>query len=573
MHDWENPRVFARRRLPARASFFPYPDQESALTYQRAASPWFSLLNGRWKFHYADTPAEAPEDFYAEEFDDSDWDDLPVPGMWEMMGYGRPHYTNVQYPFPVDPPRVPTENPTGSYRREFYIPGDWAGRRVVLRFEGVDSAYQVWVNGQEAGYSQGSRLPAEFDITPFVRPGHNTLAVRVWKWSDGSYLEDQDMWWLSGIFRDVYLLSLPQTGVADVCVRTPLSPDYRDALLELRVTVRNAAPVEKQVCVEVDLRDAEGGAVLETPAVVHAQVAAGEDTCLPVQAPVANPRKWSAEDPALYTALITLKDAQGQVLEVVPIRVGFRAVEMKNGNLLVNGVPVLFKGVNRHEHHPDLGRAVPLETMAEDVRLMKQHNINAVRTSHYPPDPRFLDLCDEYGLYVIDECDLETHGFGMNKWVGNPTDDPEWEEACVERMVRMVERDKNHPCVVLWSLGNEAGFGRNHYAMAEAARRIDPTRFIHYEGDREQKVSDVISVMYPRLDAVIEMGEKLEQGGEKPYICCEYAHAMGNGPGNLKEYWDVFYRYRGLQGGFVWEWIDHGIRRFTDDGREYFAYG
>ena len=574
MNDWENPELVHRNRLPARAYAFPYPNAELAARLDPSASPWVKSLNGKWRFDYSETPIESPEGFYAPGFDASKWDKIEVPSCWQMKGYGRPHYTNVLYPFPVDPPRVPTENPTGSYLREFDIPADWPDKQVILRFDGVDSAFHVWVNGEEVGFSKGSRIPAEFDVTDLVQPGMNMLAVRVYQWSDGSYCEDQDMWWLSGIFRDVTLIAKPQTSVRDVRVQTTFDAEYRDAVLSIGTVVRNSAEGFR---VAAQLLD--GDSRIAT---------AGADVGVTIEIPVKNPKKWSAETPYLYTLLVSLIDTNGSVIEVTPVKVGFRQVDMKGGNLLVNGKAIKFKGVNRHEHHPDFGRTIPLETMVQDILLMKTHNVNAVRTSHYCDDPRWYDLCDYYGIYLIDECDLETHGFGTNGWRRNPADDPKWEAACVDRMVRMVERDKNHPSVIMWSLGNESAFGCNHYAMAKRTREIDPTRPIHYEGDQEVKVADVFSQMYTHLDKVIEFGSaELAPGAEDPahraeipFILCEYAHAMGNGPGGLVDYWDGFYKYPRLQGGFIWEWIDHGIRQPVGRGHhvpaqqaEYFAYG
>lgn len=546
MNDWENHELTGRGRLPGRAYFFGYPDEAMALTFDRSVSPWFQSLNGRWKFHFATTVAEAP----AHDSDASGWAELPVPSSWQMHAYGRPHYTNVQFPFPVDPPRVPTENPTGSYRREFEISRSWDGKRVLLRFEGVDSAFTVWVNGREVGFSKGSRLPAEFDVTDFVTPGRNTLAVRVVQWSDGSYLEDQDMWWLSGIFRDVYLLARPATHLADVRVHAPA-----------------AGPIK----VDTDIAGDATGCSVETRLL--------DD--------VGPRRLWTAETPNLYTLLVTLKDSRGVALEVVPLRVGFRTVEISGDRFMVNGVAIKLKGVNRHEMHPDLGRAVPLEAMIEDILIMKRNNINAIRTSHYPNDPRFYDLCDHYGLYLIDECDLETHGFseGSRNWDGNPLNEPGWEAACVDRMERMVRRDRNHPCIIMWSLGNESSMGCVHHAMAARTRFLDSSRPIHYEGDRNLEVADVFSQMYTHPDKVAIIGKETDAeirkalGSKgsgydaKPFVLCEYAHAMGNGPGGLLEYVETFYHSERLLGGFIWEWCDHGIRRKTDDGREYFAYG
>ena len=494
-----------------------------------------------------------------------------------MHGYGKPHYTNVQYPFPVDPPRVPTENPTGSYRRKVTLSDDAVkDRRLVLRFEGVDSAFYVYVNGKPVGFSKGSRLPSEFDVTAFAKAGENTIAVRVMQWSDATYMEDQDMWWLSGIFRDVYLLSHPTTRVADVQVRTDLDASYRDASLVVNVKTANPASGQSY---ELKLLDAQGQSVFEKPVTQPAS----EATTFTV--PVPNPLKWTAETPNLYTLLLTLKDAAGTVLEVVPQQVGFRSVEIKDAQILINGSHVVFKGVNRHEHHPDLGRSIPLEVMLQDVLTMKRHNINSVRTSHYPDDPRWYDLCDRYGLYLIDECDLETHGFDFWKADNNPTKDPAWKDACVDRMVRMVHRDKNRPSVFCWSLGNESSLGDNHYAMKAAAKAIDDSRFFHYEGDGTLEVSDVFSKMYAGIEqlAAIQKGEAAqdhygtsvppERYTRVPFVLCEYAHAMGNGPGGLKEYWDVLLRHPRTQGAWVWEWLDHGIRTTTADGAEFFAYG
>ena len=585
MNDWENPQLIHRNRLPGRAYMFPYSNRSEAMTGERGASPWFELLNGQWKFDYSESPAEAPADFYEEDYDTSCWDDIPVPCSWQMLGYGRPQYTNVQFPFPADPPRVPTDNPTGSYRRDFFVPESWYGKQIFLRFEGVDSAFYVWVNGVEVGFSKGSRIPAEFDITECVRSGVNSVSVRVYQWSDGSYCEDQDMWWLSGIFRDVYLIAAPQVSIWDSRVRTTFDSDYKDATLSLSAELHNYSS-ESATGFTLDavlLADAKQ-VVAETSSDVSVD-ASGQAT-VDISMPVTGPRKWSAETPYLYTLLLTLKDSSGAAVEVVPIRVGFCQVEIKGGNLLVNGVPIMFKGVDRHEMHPDFGRAVPMETMVKDIFLMKTHNVNAVRTSHYCDDPRWYDLCDYYGIYLIDECDLETHGFGMLKdWHGNPADEPDWKAACVDRMERMVLRDRNHPSVILWSLGNESNLGRNHDAMSKHTKELDPGRPVHYEGDQKLRTVDVFSQMYTNLDYVIKFGKGEDNivrwDGEMipqkykdmPFILCEYAHAMGNGPGGLTEYWDAFYTYPRLQGGFIWEWVDHGIRRFTADGEEYFAYG
>jgi beta-galactosidase/evolved beta-galactosidase subunit alpha len=577
MNDWENHQLLHRNRLPARAWFLHHPDADSARRSRAGHSAWSFGLDGLWRFHYDPAPTAAPADFFQSGFDDSTWDTIEVPGCWQMTGYGHPHYTNVPYPFPVDPPRVPSDNPTGSYRTDFFVPSDWKQRRTILRFDGVDSYFRAWVNGQFAGMSKGSRLPAEFDVTAMVTEGKNVLAVQVLQWSDGSYIEDQDMWWLSGIFRPVRMISVPLTSIGDIAASTAFDGDNGELKAEIRLENRAEHPFQGRLALE--LFDA-GGTSVSSMTELAARAGAIETSTVTLSARVKDPSRWTAETPFLYTMVVTLADAKGAV-DVVSLRVGFRTVEISGGSLLVNGTRVMFKGVNRHEHHPDFGRSVPFDDMVRDVRMMKRHNINAVRTSHYPDDPRWYDLCDEYGLYVIDEADLECHGMQFTGNVSRISADPSWETAYVDRMVRTVERDKNHPCVVLWSLGNESGFGRNHAAMAAAARAIDPRRPIHYEGDGDAVVSDVVSQMYTPVDGVIEAGKgrAVKRDGSpvaakgKPFILCEYAHAMGNGPGSLKEYWEAFYASPVLQGGFVWEWLDHGIRRRLPDGREYFAYG
>lgn len=573
MNDYENPQCIHRHRLEPRSYLLPFEDQATALAaasgdrIEPSLSSRIQSLNGEWKFHYDPTPTEAPQSFESPDFNDNNWDALMVPSSWQMHGYGRPHYTNVQYPWPLDPPRVPTENPTGSYRRTFTLPPDWADRKCILRFDGVDSAFHVYVNGKLAGFGKGSRLPHEFDITPLLHADRpNLVAVRVYQWSDGSYLEDQDMWWLSGIFRDVTLLSLDPAGVWDMKTTVTIDDDSSRAKLHAKVQAGGA--------VQGQLFDSHQKLVGEA-----SSNAEGE-----LHIEISKPLVWSAESPSLYTLVINAVDPKGNTLESVPVRIGLRSVEMKDGNLLVNGKAIMFKGVNRHEHHPDFGRSVPYADALLDVLLMKRHNINAVRTSHYPPVQYFLDLCDRYGLYVIDENDIETHGLWGHPL--NPLTNPQWEAACVDRMVRTLERDKNHASIIIWSLGNESGIGINHHKMAEAVRQRDP-RPIHYEGDYELDVADIYSRMYASVEQthLIGKGEedvptvpgqpgaKAERYRTRPFIQCEYAHAMGNGPGGLSEYWDAFYTYPRIQGGFVWEWLDHGIRKTQPDGTQWFGYG
>ncbi|TDD30586.1 DUF4981 domain-containing protein [Kribbella turkmenica] len=505
-------------------------------TGMRASRAWLRSsnpkldLNGRWQFRFWPEPPTGPI------ADDEDgWDELEVPGHWVLQGYDRPRYTNTAFPFPIDPPRTPAANPTGDHRRWFDLPDDWPRDGAVLRFEGVESCFKVWVNGVEIGTAKGSRLPSEFDVGAVLRPGRNVLAVRVHQWSSGSYLEDQDMWWLPGIFRDVTLLARPV--VEDVFVHADY--DHLTGGGTLRVAVEPSSA--RIVVPELGL-----------------EFAPGETVDIPRVEP------WSAEVPRLYDAQVV---AGG---ETVDVRIGFRTVAMADGLLTVNGRPLFFRGVNRHEHDPLRGRAVSVEAMRQDLALMKQHNVNAVRTAHYPPHPAFLDLCDELGLWVIDECDIETHGFIYTDWRGNPADDPDWAPMMLDRMRRMVERDKNHPSVIIWSLANESDRGRNFGTLAAWTRERDPGRALFYERDRSYEFSDFYSLMYTPLDELERIGTRTEEvtvddpalearRRALPFVLAEYAHAMGNGPGGLADYQRVLERYPRLQGGFVWEWIDHGL--------------
>ncbi|MGW0705819.1 glycoside hydrolase family 2 TIM barrel-domain containing protein [Streptomyces sp. NPDC002643] len=504
------------------------------------------VLDGDWRFRLSASPAQAPEGVERPDLDDSGWDRLPVPAHWQLYGHGSPVYTNVAYPFPLDPPYVPDDNPTGDYRRAFGLPEEWNGLGAVLRFDGVDSSFTAWLNGQELGWSTGSRLPTEFDVTGIVRPGRNVLAVRVHQWSPGSYLEDQDMWWLSGIFRSVTLLGRPAGALDDFFVHADFDHTTDRGTLRVDTSVPARLTVE-----ELGLRDVPAEGLYDIGAV----------------------EPWSAEVPRLYAGELR---AGG---ETIPLRIGFRTVSVEGGVFKVNGRPVLLRGVNRHEFHPDHGRVLDEATMREDIVLMKRHNINAVRTSHYPPDSRFLELCDELGLWVMLECDLETHGFSLvGDWRGNPSDDPRWREAYLDRIRRTVERDKNHPSIVMWSLGNEAGDGSNLQAMAEWVKQRDPDRPVHYEQDWGGRYSDVYSRMYTSNEELDAIGRRAEEPLDDPEadarrrampaVVVEYAHAMGNGPGGLVEYQELFEKYERCMGGFVWEWIDHGLR---DDG--HFAYG
>ncbi|TDC57897.1 DUF4981 domain-containing protein [Micromonospora sp. KC207] len=522
-------------------------------------------LSGDWAFRYSATGLDEPDGFELPGFDDAGWDRLAVPSHWQLHGYGKPVYLNISYPIPVDPPFVPDENPTGDYRRVFDLAESWAQTPAVVRFEGVESCARVWLNGVELGVTMGSRLASEFDVSAMLRPGRNVLAMRVHQFSSGTYLEDQDTWRLSGIFREVTLLARPAGGIRDVFVHADY--DASSGGGRLRIDVDAQAPVTVSI---------PGLGLTGAPV----ESLSTFDTVRP----------WSAEDPFLYEAVLATRGEQ------VRVRFGFRTVVIdESGVLTVNGRRVLLRGVNRHEFDPGRGRAVTFETMRRDVELMKRHNINAVRTAHYPPHPAFLDLCDELGLWVVLECDLETHGFehsGAERWSGNPSDDPQWRAAYLDRIERTVERDKNHPSVIIWSLGNEAGDGQNLEAMAAWARERDPSRPIHYEGDRLARYVDIYGEMYRTPAVVKRIGEGLLQPGEmfypaaagegdpsdeprnrKPFLLTEFAHAMGNGPGGLAEYMQLCERYPRVQGGFVWEWMDQGLQATDAEGRAFFAYG
>jgi len=509
-------------------------------------------LNGVWQFLLSASPAAAPNHVEVEAFDDSRWGTIPVPSSWPMHGHGTPWYTNVQFPFPVDPPFVPDTNPVGDHRLRFDVEAPYL-HGALLRFDGIESAGTIWLNSQLLGTTRGSRLPSEFDVTGILRPGENLLVVRVVQWSAASYLEDQDMWWLPGIFRDVTLLANPVGAIRDVFVHADFGADGHGAL---RIDVEGSSFVPVITVPELGLTDGVSDTSIDVGAV----------------------EPWSAESPRLYEVRLTTN------LQTVRLRVGFRTITVEDAQLKVNGTRILFRGVNRHEHHPDFGRAVPAQTTIDELKLMKRHNINAIRTSHYPPSALLLDLADELGFYLIDECDLETHGFNPNGWRRNPSAELSYLPAYLDRMSRTVERDKNHPSVILWSLGNESGVGDNLRAMAEWAKRRDPSRLVHYEGVWESPdYVDVYSRMYASVPEVVAIGEGSEtpladtvseaHRGSLPFIQCEYVHAMGNGPGGLSEYQALFEKYPRVQGGFVWEWLEHGIRQHTADGLEFWAYG
>lgn len=570
MHKLENPKILHQNRLEPRVDLIPYASVEQALLRDRGGSPYYMLLNGNWDFCFSPTPQEAPENFYDPQFElDNNWQPIPVPSNWQFEGYDQHHYTDEPYLFPCLPPYVSTENPTGSYRKTFTLPRSWEGRQIIIRFHGVDSAFKLWVNGKEVGFSKGSRMAAEFDLTPYLSSGENLLAVQVYKWCDGTYLEDQDMWWLSGIFRDVVLYSLPKVQICDYRLIAGLDESYINGLLSGTVKLSNTSDQNiSGYKLELQLYR-HGELVQEHTLAADLDIGGDQTKEISLDITVNQPDQWTAETPNLYQAILILKDSEGQNIQVAECRIGFRTIEVKGRKIIVNGRPIMLRGVNRHEFNPEIGRGVPLEQMEKDVQLMKQHNINAVRTAHYPNHPHFFDLCDQYGLYVICEADLETHGFMFVGNLGQLSEDPEWEDAYVERAVRMVHSFKNHASIIMWSLGNESGFGINHRKMAEWVKAYDDTRLLHYEPDLDGEVVDVIAPMYASLERM----ETIYAQKEKPVILCEYAHAMGNGPGDLDKYWELFYKHENFHGGFVWDWMDQGIKQVDEDGNVYFAYG
>ncbi|MFW6129301.1 MAG: glycoside hydrolase family 2 TIM barrel-domain containing protein [Candidatus Aminicenantaceae bacterium] len=572
-NDWENPAVISRNKEPAHCTLMVYGNKYSAIQGRKESSEFYISLNGRWKFKWISKPSERIENFFLPQYDDSNWEIIPVPSNWQMLGYGKPIYLNARYPFEKNPPYIQNDfNPVGLYRFEFKIPEYWNNRQVFIHFDGVESAFYLWINGEKVGYSQGSRTPAEFNITKYLKKDRNILAAEVYRWSDGSYLECQDFWRLSGIFRDIYLFSTPNIHIRDFEIWSDMDKEYRNALLNIKARVKNYS---SKACtdsfIEVVLlnkynKPLDGKILMKGKT---SYIAPGAESIIRMKAPVKNPLKWSAEKPNLYKVLLILKNKRGEITEIEPCYFGFRKVEINNGQLLINGIPLVIKGVNRHEHDPDTGHYVSVESMIRDIKLMKRFNINTVRTSHYPNDPEWYELCDRYGLYIIDEANIESHGIGYQP-ENTLANKPEWKEAHLDRIIRMVERDKNHPSVIIWSMGNEAGDGTNFEAASEWIHQRDTSRPVHYERAGKRLHTDIVCPMYSRIESMVDYAS-IDQS--RPLILCEYAHAMGNAVGNLKEYWEAIERYKHLQGGSIWDWVDQGLRKEAEDGKEYWAYG
>lgn len=592
--NWENPEIFEVNKLKPHAYFIPFTNEEAALSFDKSKSDFYMNLNGKWKFKFLVNPLVDDEKFYSLSYNESEWDEISVPSNWQLKGYGKPIYTNIEHPFKPEPPLVPKDsNETGLYIRYFDLPDHWQDKQVIVNFNGVQSAFYLWVNGKEVGYSEGSMLPAEFDLSPYLQNGQNKLALKVIRWSDASYLEDQDFWRLSGIFRDVELFAFPSASIKDVHVGIDLDDNYEHAKLTLISELHSTQKV-KEAELLLKLYRPDGSLVLDETLVLEDL---HKSTNYKLNRTIENPLKWTAETPDLYTLSITLV-LEGEVQMSLAKKIGFREVEILNGQICVNGKAILFKGVNRHEFDPVHGRAISIESIKQDLMLMKQNNFNAVRTSHYPNVPAFYDLCNEYGLYVMDEVNLESHQLWW-EFDQSPVTKKEWRKAIVDRGVRMFERDKNHPSIIFWSLGNEAGNGENLNEMYREIKSRDlAKRPIHYESvdlsygirqnykglgqmlgtliaylQNEKRLSDydINSAMYARPEKVLKMYKKDKK--KRPLILCEYAHSMGNSTGNFKEYWDLFKSYDRMQGGFIWDWVDQGLLKHDENGHAFYAYG
>ena len=579
---WENPEMFAENRLPARATLMPYPSPEEA--FARSESSLVQDISGEWRFHWTQTPAERPEGFWAVDYNDEAWGTMPVPGNWEINGYGYPIYTNVTYPFPKNPPYIPhDDNPTGCYRHTFDIPADWDGRRIILHFESGLAAMHIWVNGEKVGYSQGTKTAVEFDITPYVKQGSNLLAIEGYRWCDGSYLEDQDFWRLSGFDRGVKVYAAGKTRIADMFVVADLDETYENGLYNATVNVQNSDSEPFKGAVKLSL--IKGRYNYQTEKFVYeravailsksVKVAPGSTVDVDLARTLHGVDVWNHENPKLYTTVVTLLDSKGNIIESMACNTGFRKVEIKDAQLLLNGKPLMINGVNMHEHNPATGHVVNRELMLQDIYLMKQHNINAVRTSHYPQPTEWYDLCDIHGILLVDEANIEAHGCGTGYHSSYPDFHPshraEWKAAHHDRVQAMVERDKNHPSVILWSMGNESSDGEVYGEMYEWIHNRDKTRFVQLEQGYSGPHTDISCPMYPEINDFRAWAERAD--ARKPYIMCEYAHAMGNSTGNLREFFDIMEGHPHMQGGFIWDWVDQGIDAVGESGKHYWAYG
>lgn len=568
-NEWEDPTRYEWNKEAPHATFMFYPSASEAIADDETKSPWFSSLNGTWKFLYAPDIKESMKDFYLPELDDSRWNDIEVPSNWEMKGFGEPIIRNIQYVFSKNPPFIDAENPVGTYRTTFKIPAGWGDREIMLHFGSISGYAQVYLNGKRVGMTKCSKTPAEFDITDYVKNGDNSLAVQVYRWHDGSYMEDQDTWKLSGIERDVYLQAYPKLSVWDYSINSTLDDNYRDGVFSVSVDLRSFDGKPRSGAVTLELTSPDGKKVLTQTRRFNGVTGT---QMLDFGGKVKKPAQWSAESPSLYDCTITLTDAVGKTEAVTSYKTGFRRVEIRNSNLLVNGKPIYIKGVNRQEHDDVYGHTQNRETIMKDLEAIKRLNINAIRTSHYPNHPLFYELCNQYGIYVVDEANIETHGMGSVPYfkdtVPHPAYRPEWAPAHVDRIIRMYRRDRNHPCIIGWSLGNECGNGKVFHDMYRYLNETDPSRFVQFEQAWEDENTDIVCPMYPNIGRMKKYGES---GKTRPYIMCEYAHAMGNSEGNLQDLWNIIYAYPNMQGGFIWVLKNESLRT-EEDGRPYWTY-
>ena len=575
--EWENPTIFQINREKPTATFYRYSDAITALKNESwNNSPFYKSLNGRWDFYYADDVAARPADFYKNDFSLKGWNIIDVPSNWEIKGYGIPFYTNIIYMFPPNPPFIPhNTNNNGSYKREFEVPENWSGKDIYLHFEGVSGAMYVWVNGKKVGYNEDSKTPAAFNITNFVQKGKNTVAVQVLRWHDGSYLEDQDFWRISGIERDVFIYATNKVTIRDFRVTSDLENEYKDGVFNLSLQIDNTSNTGSNATASITLLDANKTVFSDAKSMVTQK---GNNT-FSFNTKITDVKTWNAETPNLYTLLIELKDKTGKVTEATSIKVGFRNVSIKNNQFLVNGKPVLIKGVNIHDHSETEGHVISEELTLKDLEVMKHNNINAIRCCHFPKNAHFYRLCDKYGFYVVDEANIEIHGMGATnqgldgnkkKQAVHPAYLPQWEGTFLDRTIKMFERDKNHPCIVTWSLGNEAGNGQNFFATYKWLKDNDTTRPTQYEGATGYANSDIQAPMYWSIEQMIKY---VENQPTRPLIQCEYAHSMGNSTGNFQDYWDVIEKYPTMQGGFIWDWVDQGILTKNAAGEKFWAYG
>lgn len=574
-NEWENQAIVDQGKEKAHAQFMVYQSASLANTDNYTNSAFYKSLNGKWKFNYTNQYKNRPTNFYDPYLDDVKWDELKVPSNWEMNGFGIPIYTNITYPHPKTPPFIGADNPVGTYRKTFTVPENWTGNAIILHFGSISGCAFIYINGRKVGLTKASKTPAEFNVTPYLKKGENLLAVQVFRWHDGSYLEDQDFWRLSGIERDVYLYALPKLTVWDFFLKAGLDNNYQDGLFDAEIKLRQFnGNLLKKGKLKIELLDGAGKAFFsETKKII-----AGRDSMLSYafSTKVKRPKKWNAEEPNLYTCIITLMDEYGNPLTFTSAKIGFREIEIKKAQLLVNGVPVFLRGVNRHEHDDVAGHTISRELMIKDIKLMKAFNINAVRLSHYPNDPTWYKLCDEFGLYLVDEANIESHGMGAEFQSSfDKTKHPgyldSWAPAHIDRITRMFERDKNHPSVIIWSMGNECGNGQVFHDAYTWLKEKDPARPVQFEQAGEDWNTDIVAPMYPRIE---EMKKYAEDGSKKrPYIMCEYAHGMGNSTGNFKDYFAIMDSSPVMQGGFIWDWVDQGIKSKDANGKIFWAYG